>query len=68
MSDYTIAVSNTFEAESIEDALRQMVAWISENAYAAGYRISWEFKVDGVWHETSVFVDAERVFGGDIYG
>lgn len=67
MSEYTVAVSNTFDAESIEDAVSQMIAWISENAYAAGYRISWEFKMNGVWHESSVFVDAERVLN-NIYG
>ncbi len=62
MDEYTVAVSNTFEADSFEDALQQMVAWITEYAYSAGYRISWTEEVDGIRQDKSVFVDAERVF------
>lgn len=55
MDEYRISVSNIFEAESFEDAVLQMVAWLHENAYAAGYRV--ENHATG----ESRFIDAERV-------
>jgi hypothetical protein len=55
MQDYTISVSNIFEAESFEDAVSQMVEWINENAYAAGYRVVNEATGE------SRFIDAERM-------
>ena len=61
MDEYTVSLSNTFEADSIKDALQQMIAWVSDYAYAAGYRISWTEYVDNVREDKSVFVDAERV-------
>ena len=60
-NEYTVALSNTFEADSFEDALRQMVAWVVDYACVAGYRISWTEVVDGIREDRSVFVDAERV-------
>ena len=52
---YMVSVSNIFEdAESPEDAVRQMVEWLQENAHAAGYRVEPQ---DG---GTSSFIDAER--------
>ncbi len=56
-SEYTVSVANTFEADSFEDALRQMIAWLDDYAYAAGYRISWD--------DQEVFVDAERILARD---
>ena len=67
MDEYTVSLSNTFEADSFKDALEQMVAWVSDYAYSAGYRISWVEYIDGVREDKSVFVDAERIFG-DING
>ena len=67
MDEYTVSLSNTFEADSFKDALKQMVAWVSDYAYSAGYRISWTEYVDNVREDKSVFVDAERILG-DIYG
>jgi hypothetical protein len=68
MDEYTVSLSNTFEADSFLDAVQQMIAWVSDYAYSAGYRISWtENIVDGVRNERSVFVDAEKLFG-DIHG
>ena len=61
MDDYTVSLSNTFEADSFKDALEQMIAWVSDYAYSAGYRISWTEYIDGVREDKSVFVDAERV-------
>ena len=52
-NEYTVSVSCSFDATSPEDAVRQMVAWLDDYAYAAGYRVT-----DGV---TSTFVDAEDV-------
>lgn len=56
MKTYEVRVSNFFDAESPEDALRQMVAWLDDNAHKAGYRII---------HipEESSFMDAEDVLG-----
>ena len=59
MNEYTIRVSNIFEAESFEDAVLQMVAWLDENAYAAGYR------VDNNSTGESRFIDAERLNHAD---
>ena len=67
MDEYTVSLSNTFEADSFKDALEQMVAWVSDYAYSAGYRISWAEYIDGVREDKSVFVDAERILG-DING
>ncbi len=67
MDEYTVSLSNTFEADSFKDALEQMVAWVSDYAYSAGYRISWTEYVDNVREDKSVFVDAERILG-DING
>jgi hypothetical protein len=63
MDEYTVSLSNTFEADSFKDALEQMVAWVSDYAYSAGYRISWTEYVDHVREDRSVFVDAERILG-----
>ncbi len=56
--DYTVSLSNTFEAETPHDAVLQMVTWASDNAYAAGYRVTWH-NADGT-KVGSMFVDAER--------
>jgi hypothetical protein len=52
MSTYEIQVSNRFEAETVEDAVLQMVAWLDDNAAKAGYRVIFQ-------QEESTFVDAE---------
>ena len=67
MDEYTVSLSNTLEADSFKDALEQMVAWVSDYAYSAGYRISWTEYIDGIREDKSVFVDAERILG-DING
>ena len=63
MDEYTVSLSNTFEADSFKDALEQMAAWVSDYAYSAGYRISWTEYVGHVREDRSVFVDAERILG-----
>jgi hypothetical protein len=55
MAGYTVSVANTFEAESPEDAVAQMAAWLVDYAYGAGYRVVPE---DG---GESVFIDAEDI-------
>ena len=67
MDEYTVSLSNTFEADSFKQPLEQMVAWVSDYAYSAGYRISWTEYIDGVREDKSVFVDAEKLLG-DIHG
>lgn len=51
---YTVSVACIFDAESPLDALSQMVAWIDDAAYRAGYRIVDE---DG----KATFIDADDV-------
>lgn len=51
--EYTVSVSNAFEATSPEDAVRQFVTWIVDHAHVAGY-----------WVGTAaadVFVDADDI-------
>jgi hypothetical protein len=67
MDDYTIALSNTFEAKDMIDAVEQMIAWVSDYAYYAGYRVSWTETVNGIRQDRSVFVDAEKLLR-DIHG
>jgi len=50
---YTVTLTNTFGASSMEDALAQMIVWCLENAPHAGYRID----VEGL----SLLVDADSV-------
>lgn len=52
--DYKVTVSCIFEAASPEDAVAQMVGWISDNAYSAGYRVY----PPG---EDSIFIDADDI-------
>jgi hypothetical protein len=51
---YEVTVSNIFSAESHEDAVLQMAAWLSDEAYRAGYRVT---EIDG----ESKFIDAEHL-------
>lgn len=55
MKEYTVSVACNFEAISPEDAVKQMVAWLDDCAYAAGYRVT-----DG---NDSWFLDAEKLEG-----
>lgn len=57
MGDYTVTVSNTFEADSHEDAVAQMVAWLLDNAGQVGYRVTRQAPSEC----DSVFIDAERI-------
>ena len=54
MDDYTVSVSCNFEADSPEEAVRLMIAWLDDCAVVAGYRVTSE---DG----TSSFLDAEEM-------
>jgi hypothetical protein len=56
MQTYEVQVSNFFDAESAEDAVAQMVAWLIDNAHKAGYRVIHQ-------PEESSFMDAEDVLG-----
>ena len=53
-TEYTVSVSCNFDADSPEDAVRQMTAWLDDAAYHAGYRVA---GTDG----SSSFVDADRL-------
>jgi hypothetical protein len=52
---YNVTISNSFDADSPEDALRQMVAYLVDYAPQAGYRVT---NMDTA---ASVFLDAEDV-------
>jgi hypothetical protein len=39
---FEVSVLNTFEATDAEDAVRQMVEWLVENAPRVGYRVTRE--------------------------
>lgn len=63
---YKVSVSCFFDAPTPEDAVRDMVVWLTDSAYLSGYRVEWEdvvpvsdrhvdFKV------FSVFIDAETL-------
>lgn len=56
---YEVSVRNTFDAGSPEDAVRQFVAWIVDNAYSAGYRVT-NVTTPGP-HDPSVFIDADDI-------
>lgn len=53
MPEYEVSVHNFFTAESPEDAVLQMAAWLADNAYQAGYRVKTD---DG-----EAFIDAEEL-------
>lgn len=57
MTMYSVSVECLFDADTPEDAVRQAVAWLSENAHTAGYR------VDSAEYPGSLdcFIDAERL-------
>jgi hypothetical protein len=54
MNEYKVSVSCMFDADNPEDAVRQMAAWISDEAYSAGYRVD----PPG---EDSFFIDADTI-------
>ena len=58
MQEFKVNVSNIFEAESAEDAVAQMVAWLDENCYHAGYRVS--INMPRV-NDSGIFIDADNI-------
>lgn len=59
---YRVDVSNLFEADSPEDAIKQMAAWLVEGSYTAGYRVWLEHD----WpNGPSHFIDAEELDWND---
>jgi hypothetical protein len=54
MTEYKVTVSCIFDADSPEQAVALMAAWISDDAYSAGYRVS----APG---QDSVFIDADTI-------
>jgi hypothetical protein len=57
--EFRVRVSNVFTADSPEDAVRQMVEWLLDNAAWTGYKVD-SFAEDGSLLGTS-FIDAEDV-------
>jgi hypothetical protein len=51
--EYTVTIACNFEADSPEDAVKQMAAWLDDYCYKAGYRVT-----DG---KDKWFIDAERL-------
>ena len=58
MQEFKVTVSNIFESESAEDAVAQMVAWLDDNCYHAGYRVC--IHLPGVT-DSGVFIDADNI-------
>jgi len=54
-AEYRISVSNIFDAESFEDAVDQMVHWLNEHTFTAGYWVS------NLETGESRFIDAENL-------
>lgn len=54
MKEYEVFVGNIFDATSPEDAVRQMVVYLQDNASQAGYRVTCD-------SGESVFIDAEEL-------
>lgn len=38
-SEYEVSVTNTFEAETPQDAVAQMIEWLQEHSAFIGYRV-----------------------------
>jgi hypothetical protein len=53
--EYEVSVRNTFHADNYEDAVRQMIEWLQDNAAQTGYRVS----LAGSSHVE--FIDGEEV-------
>jgi hypothetical protein len=60
-NSYTVSVSNTFDADSPEDAIMQMICWLQESAHCAGYRVEWEAIIADMFRSCSTFIDAEAI-------
>lgn len=56
--EFEVSVRNIFEADSAEDAVLQMAAWLSDYAYQIGYRVENE--------NMSLFIDAEDINHGNL--
>jgi hypothetical protein len=54
--EYEVSIRNIFMAESPEDAVAQMAAWLNDNTYQAGYRVELTRRPS-----ESVFIDAEKI-------
>jgi len=52
---YEVSVRNTFEATSPEDAVRQMIEWIVDNAPSTGYQVK------NVETGTTEFIDGDDI-------
>ena len=62
MSEYTISVSNNFDADSPKEAVMQMVSWLEDSARQAGYRWDTESFIStpsAQWQNTG-FIDMEK--------
>lgn len=55
--EYKVSVANHFMAESIEDAVRQMISWVHDEADFTMYTVS---DPDGKYPD--VQVDAEKLY------
>lgn len=52
--NYLVKVECFFDAESPEDAVAQMAAWLFDSSYDVGYRVMTE-------GEDSIFIDASDI-------
>ena len=61
MNEYQVQVSNTFEAETPEEAVQQMACWLVDCAFVAGYRVFLVNPDTFEREEQSLFIDAEKI-------
>ena len=54
MPEYEVTIGNIFDADTPEDAVKQMVAWLDESAANGGYRATSVLRPSD-----TVFIDAE---------
>lgn len=57
MAEYIVEIRNVFEAEDHDDAVKQMIAYLVDNAQHAGYRVYGENDK----HHYGVFIDADDI-------
>jgi len=58
---YTVSISNTFNADSANDAVMQMICWLQESAHSADYLVEWEAIVADMFRNCSVFIDSGQM-------
>jgi hypothetical protein len=63
MTTYEVSVSNYFDADDPEDAVRQAIAWLVDYAPSVGYRVTREYTDEYIGDDLRApdtwFIDAD---------